>query len=544
MISKIYCIKCILIKLKFVLIITTLFLKFSSLTSFYKMTSLLPLKTLPPISRPTLITTAISYANGSPHVGHLYECYLGDVTKRILVVRGDDVKLLSGSDEHGKKIQQAAESAQITPRELCDINSDKFKRLHDTLGVSCDRFIRTAADADHRALVQDSLLRSQGAFDIYKDAYKGFYNVREETFVSETDAALTDFKDPVNQVPYEIVEQEAYLFLLSKYQDKIKDICEKTVVQKKALLASVQDRLDDLKDLCITRPKTDFTWGIDFVLDDNHIVYVWFDALLNYITGRNSLFPSIDDVDTIHIIGKDIVWFHAVIYPAILESCGYPLFNTILVHGHVVDEKGQKLSKSLGNVIDPNELFAAYPVDAVRFYFFLEHNHNGDDLKFSRERLVLLHNTVLINQFGNLFQRVYKIVNGVVDLINAANDGDGDGDETCRCVISECVDAFKNGGYNLNKYRDTVFSFIQNVNAFISNERVWEKNAEGLPKVPELAKCIRDLYVILFLLKPVIPDKIEFLALQFGWKLDNVYNSSCKIVDYKLNKKFRAFSHI
>jgi len=508
----------------------------------YKMTSLLTAlsQTLPPLLRPTFITTAISYANGSPHVGHSYELILADIIKRALVVRGDNAKLGTGADENGKKIQQAAESAQITPQELCDINSAKFKRLADTLDVSYDRFIRTAADADHRALVQTSLLRSQT--DIYKDVYEGFYNVREETFVSQTDAALTDFKDPVNQVPYERVAQESYLFLLSKYQAKIKDICERTVVQKKALLASVQDRLDDLKDLCITRPKSDFTWGIDFVLDDNHIVYVWFDALLNYITGRNSLFPSIDDVDTIHVIGKDIVWFHAVIYPAILESCGYPLFNTILVHGHVVDEKGQKLSKSLGNVIDPNELFAAYPVDAIRFYFFLEHNHNGDDLKFSRERLVLLYNTVLVNQFGNLFQRVYKIVNGVVDLINAVNDGDGD--ETCRCVVSECVNAFKNDGCNFNKYRDTVFSLVQNVNAFISNERVWEKNAEGLPKVPELAKCIRDLYVILFLLKPVIPAKIEFLALQFGWKLDNVYNSSCKIVDYKLNKKFRAFNHI
>ena len=492
------------------------------------------LPTLPPLS--TLVTTAISYTNGSPHLGHLYGLYVADYTKRILCIRGDNVKLSTGTDEYGKKIQQAAEAAQITPQELCNINSDKFKQLTISAGVSFDRFIRTT-DADHRELVKDSLLRAQP--DIYKAAYKGLYNVREESFVSETDAALTDFKDPVTGVPYEIVEQEAYIFLLSKFQAKIKDISERTVVQKKAL-ATLQDRLTDLKDLCITRPKSEFTWGIDFVLDDSHIVYVWFDALLNYITGRNSLFPSISDVDTIHVIGKDIVWFHAVIYPAILESCGYPLFNTILVHGHVLDEKGQKLSKSLGNTIDPNELLATYPLDAIRFYFFLEHNHNGEDIKFSRERLVLLYNTILINQFGNLFQRVYKIVNGVVDLINAINEVD----DSYKCVVSECVNAFKNGGYNLNEYWDTIISLVQNANAFIGNERVWEKNAEGLPKVPELAKCIRELYVIVVLLKPIIPDKIDYLALQFGWKFDNIYNSSCQIVDYKLNKQFRAFARI
>lgn len=222
-----------------------------------------------------LITTAISYPNGPPHIGHMYEGIIADIINRLHISLGQNSYLLTGTDEHGKKIQQSAELRQITPQELCDINSEIFKTMLYRSGVKYSRFIRTT-DQDHIDLVKEAIIECKDL--IYKSKYTGYYNIREEVFITENEASLTDYKDPVTGIPYEIKEEETYKFRLSKFKEFIIENLHKV---KGFNVREFDSRLEDLQDLTITRSKSDFTWGIDFPLDDDHIIYVWMENLLN-----------------------------------------------------------------------------------------------------------------------------------------------------------------------------------------------------------------------------------------------------------------------
>ena len=321
-----------------------------------------------------LITTAISYTNGDPHIGHLYEIILADFLKKIFALKNPNVQLLTGTDEHGKKIEETSKLKHLETKKFCDINSKKFRDLYDRINIDYDYFIRTT-DENHKQLVKESLIKSMNNNDIYLDKYEGWYNIREENFLSELEAKESNYIDPISNKPYEKIKEESYYFKLSKYKDFIKD--NLNIVIPKA--EDLDNRFENLKDLSISR--TSFNWGIEFPFDSKHITYVWFDALLNYVTGSQILGKS---NEIYHLIGKDILWFHSVIYPAILKSCSYEEYfpKKILVHGFVLDKNRQKMSKSLGNVIDVNYLLDKFNEESIRFYF-LRNTKLGEDFVFN-----------------------------------------------------------------------------------------------------------------------------------------------------------------
>lgn len=444
-----------------------------------------------------LTTTAISYTNGKPHIGHLYELILAD-----FIARRDGSPLLTGTDEHGKKIEQVAISSELSPFDLCTRNSNLFRKLADDSQVSYARFIRTT-DEDHKELVKRCILDSYRKDDIYSSIFNGWYSIREESYITETDARLTDFKDPVSGIKYEKVCEPAYFFRLSKYREEIKNALKRIDIQPQYALSSIYERLDNLKDLCISRSKVSgggTSWGIPFPLDDSHVVYVWFDALLNYITGARSI-HSDSHREISHIIGKDIVWFHTAIYLGILMSCN--LFDEfcprrIIVHGFIVDENGRKMSKSIGNAIDVDTLQAKFPVEAIRFYF-LYTTIMGADCKFSESDLIEVYNNILVKQFGNLFQRLYTLLKPVQGEVNEyLND----------------LSFSSRREESLSDYFSYIQKLIADANAHLQFHKPWEKS--GDEKISILVFSVKILIELLQLLLPVIPHKCNELMRYLG----------------------------
>lgn len=491
----------------------------------------------------TLITTAISYTNGGPHIGHLYESVLSDFLLKSFKLFSN-VKLLTGTDEHGKKIETTAQSQNMTPLELCNINSIKFKLLNDKLGVNYDHFIRTT-DENHKKLVTESILASESNGDVYLDKYTGYYNVREECFVSELEAAQSNYLDTVTGKPLEKITEESYFFKLEKYKEYIKNLNQSGLVFPPTCFAT-DSRLDTLKDLSISR--TSFNWGIEFpklVSEEKHIVYVWFDALLNYVTGSKILFdqdkPALpcsssrarDSPDTtIHLIGKDIIWFHSVIYPAILKSCGYDEYQAknILVHGFILDKNGIKMSKSLGNVIDVDYLLDKYPVDAIRYYLIMETTW-GEDIKFNEDRLKELYNNQLIKDFGNLYQRLYTLTKPLQKEINEYFINKDN-------LIRKSIDQFINElepitkSYNIYKYKSLIQTLCTNTNKELTDKKPWDKTTNLENKIQIIGSLLVEMNKIMILLNPIIPNKINQLRNWLGW--ENIYNCQLNITVDKI----------
>jgi methionyl-tRNA synthetase len=480
-----------------------------------------------------LITTAISYTNGSPHIGHLYESVLSDFLLKSFKLFSN-VKLLTGTDEHGKKIETTALSQNITPLELCNMNSIKFKLLNNKLGVNYDHFIRTT-DENHKNLVTESILLSESNGDIYLDNYTGYYNVREECFVSELEAVQSNYLDIVTGKPLEKITEESYFFKLEKYKEYIKNLNQSGLVFPSTCFVT-DSRLDTLKDLSISR--TSFNWGIEFpklVSEEKHIVYVWFDALLNYVTGSKLLFDQ-DKLDTtIHLIGKDIIWFHSVIYPAILKSCCYEEYQAknILVHGFILDKNGIKMSKSLGNVIDVDYLLDKYPIDAIRYYLIMETSW-GEDIKFNEDRLKELYNNQLIKDFGNLYQRLYTLTKPIQNEINQYFINNNN-------LIRKSIDQFINDlepitkSYAIYKYKSLIQTLCTNTNKELTDKKPWVSTTNLENKIQIIGFLLIEMNKIMILLNPIIPNKINQLRKWLGW--ENIYN-------YKLNitvDKIKAF---
>jgi methionyl-tRNA synthetase len=475
----------------------------------------------------TLLTTAISYTNGSPHIGHLYESILADFMKKSLGLFSN-TKLLTGTDEHGKKIESTAQNLNTSPIELCNYNSNKFKEMNNKLNVSYDYFIRTT-QSDHKTLVKESIIKSYNNNDIYLSNYSGYYNVREECFVSDIDAAQTDYLDPVTGKPYDKICEESYYFKLKDYKDHIKELLDSGLIFPPNKFP-FDERLNSIKDLSISR--TSFNWGIDFPIQDSknkHIVYVWFDALLNYVTGAKLLNEENQFNKIIHIIGKDILWFHSVIYPAILKSCEHYRYQptNILVHGFILDKNGTKMSKSLGNVINIDELLIKFPIEAIRYYLIME-TIWGEDIKFNEERLKDLYNNNLIKDFGNLFQRLftlskplqfelnkYFMVNQSL-IINLQN--------TFLIKLKEISES-----YSLNKYKTLIFALCSHSNKEINDQKPWEKNVDFETKIKVIGNLLIELNQIMILLYPIITEKINELRGLLGWSSDNIYKLDLNI---------------
>lgn len=368
------------------------------------------------MSQPYYVTTAIAYPNGDPHVGHAYEYIATDAIARFKRLDGFDVRFLTGTDVHGLKMAETAAKLGVPTAELARSNSDVFQRLQEKLNVSFDRFIRTS-DADHYEASKAIWTRMVDAGDVYLDKYSGWYSVRDERFFTEAETTVgadgvriaTETGTPVTWT-----EEETYFFKLSAYTDRLlalyaehPDFIEPEV-RRNEIVSFVSG---GLRDLSISR--TTFDWGVPVPGHPDHVMYVWVDALTNYLTGVG--FPDTDSEPfrrywpaDLHMIGKDIIRFHAVYWPAFLMSAGIELPKKVFAHGFLFN-RGEKMSKSVGNVVDPNDLVDTFGVDQLR-YFLLREVPFGQDGSYSEEGIIARINADLANEFGNLAQRSLSMV--------------------------------------------------------------------------------------------------------------------------------------
>ncbi|WP_269933463.1 methionine--tRNA ligase [Aminobacter sp. HY435] len=360
------------------------------------------------------ITTAISYPNGKPHIGHAYELIASDALARFQRHDGKDVFFLTGTDEHGIKMLQTANREGISARELADRNSNEFKKMATLLNASNDDFIRTTEER-HYAASQAIWKAMADRGDIYKSSYAGWYSVRDEAYYGEeeTEVRADDVRYGPQGTPVEWVEEESYFFRLSAYQDKLLALYENQPdfigpnERRNEVASFVRS---GLKDLSISR--TTFDWGVPVPGDDKHVMYVWVDALTNYITAAG--YPDANAEKwgywpaNVHVIGKDIVRFHAVYWPAFLMSAGIELPKRVFGHGFLFN-RGEKMSKSLGNVVDPFTMVGHYGLDQVR-YFLLREVPFGQDGSYSHEAIVNRTNADLANDLGNLAQRSLSMI--------------------------------------------------------------------------------------------------------------------------------------
>jgi methionyl-tRNA synthetase len=391
-----------------------------------------PLPVVPATRNTYYITTAIAYPNGVPHIGHAYEAIATDALARFQRLDGKDVFFLTGTDEHGLKMVQTAEAEKLPTMEVATRNAQRFKDMDERLNVSFDRFIRTTEEQHHRSS-QEIWKRMAASGDIYLDSYAGWYSVREEAYYAEDETVVGE--DGVRRgpqgTPVEWVEENSYFFKLSAYQDRLLALYQSQPdfigpdSRRNEVISFVKS---GLRDLSISR--TTFDWGVRVPGDPEHVMYVWVDALTNYITGVG--FPDQSDPNwrywpaDVHIIGKDIIRFHAVYWPAFLMSAGIAVQKRVYAHGFLFN-RGEKMSKSVGNVVDPFNLADQYGVDQMR-YFFLREVPFGQDGSYNHEAIVARINADLANDLGNLAQRSLSMIGkqyqGVLPEPGAFTDND------------------------------------------------------------------------------------------------------------------------
>ncbi|MBN8966027.1 MAG: methionine--tRNA ligase [Rhizobiales bacterium] len=427
------------------------------------------------------ITTAISYPNGPPHIGHAYEVIATDAIARFMRLDGYEVFFLTGTDEHGQKIQQTAAREGITARELVDRNVPRFQAMVERMNCSNDDFIRTTQERHHRSS-QAIWERMEKNGDIYLDKYAGWYSVRDEAYYAEDETHLNEHKVRIatkTGTPVEWVEEESYFFRLSAYQQKLLDLYASVpdfVLPKERLNEVASFVRGGLQDLSISR--TTFDWGIRVPGNDKHIMYVWVDALTNYITAVG--FPDVDSPTfkrywpaDLHVIGKDIVRFHAVYWPAFLMSAGVDVPRRILSHGFLFN-RGEKMSKSVGNVIDPFTMTDTYGVDQFR-YFFLREVPFGQDGNYSHEAIVNRINADLANDLGNLAQRSLSMVarqrGGALPEPGAFSDNDKAILAAADAMIGAAREHMKAQG--LNHVLNAVWAVVAEANRYFAGEAPW-----------------------------------------------------------------------
>jgi methionyl-tRNA synthetase len=429
---------------------------------------------------PFYITTAISYPNGRPHIGHAYEAIAADAIARFQRQRGREVRFQTGTDEHGLKMARKAAEQGRTARDLADEMSGLFQAMCDALDVKYDRFIRTVEDDHHRA--SQTIWRAMDANgDLYLDRYEGWYSVRDEAYYDESELVPGEGDERLSPqgTPVEWTVEESWFFRLSKYQEPLlalyRDNAEflQPDSRRNEMIAFVSG---GLRDLSVSR--TSFDWGVKVPGSDGHVMYVWVDALTNYLTGLGypddtELFAKFWPAD-LHLIGKDIVRFHAVYWPAFLMSAGIALPNKVFGHGFLLN-RGQKESKSLGNVTDPLELAERFGVDVLR-YFFLREVTFGQDGSYSAQAIVTKTNAELANGFGNLAQRtlslIYKNCDGGLPEIRGHTQADNDlFDIVDRVIAQDMPVAYDRLAFShaLDAWMGAVFA----CNAYIDDQAPW-----------------------------------------------------------------------
>ena len=425
------------------------------------------------------ITTAIAYPNGSPHIGHAYEAIATDVLARFARLDGKDVFFLTGTDEHGQKMVQTAAGEGMTAAALATRNAGRFKEMDERLNVSFDRFIRTTEEQHHRSS-QEIWRRMEANGDIYADTYAGWYSVRDEAYYAEDETRLND--DGVRLgpqgTPVDWVEEKSYFFRLSQYQDKLLKLYADHPdfigpdSRKNEVVSFVKG---GLRDLSISR--TTFDWGVKVPGDEEHVMYVWVDALTNYITGVG--FPDESDKNwrywpaDVHIIGKDIIRFHAVYWPAFLLSAGIPLPKRIYAHGFLFS-RGEKMSKSVGNVVDPFNLADQYGVDQVR-YFFLREVPFGQDGNYNHEAIVARINADLANDLGNLAQRSLSMIAKQLGGVLPEPGEFSDNDNAILAMADGMVAASRAAmaTQQIHHWLNAVWAVVAEANRYFAGEAPW-----------------------------------------------------------------------
>jgi methionyl-tRNA synthetase len=432
------------------------------------------------LKSPYYITTAIAYPNGAPHIGHAYEAIATDAIARFMRLDGYDVFFLTGTDEHGQKMQQTAVKEGLTPAQLVERNVPRFQAMVKRMDCSNDGFIRTTEKQHHRssaALWQ----RMEKAGDIYLSKYTGWYSVRDEAFYDESETTVTENGGRLGPqgTPVEWVEEESYFFRLSAYQQKLLDLYKKQpdFVLPETRLNEVSSFVKGgLQDLSISR--TTFDWGIPVPGNPKHIMYVWVDALTNYLTGVD--FPDTGSEKfrrywpaNLHVIGKDIVRFHAVYWPAFLMSAGIELPRRVFSHGFLFN-RGEKMSKSVGNVIDPFALADAYGVDPLR-YFLLREVPFGQDGHYSHEAIVARTNADLANDLGNLAQRSLSMIGKQLDGV-LPQPGDFTANDKAMLAAADGMIANARESMatqQLHHVLNQVWAVVADANRYFAGEAPW-----------------------------------------------------------------------
>ena len=468
---------------------------------------------------PFYVTTAIAYPNGAPHVGHAYEYVATDAIARFKRLDGFDVRFLTGTDEHGLKMAQAAASEGIATADFARRNSDQFQRLQELLNISFDRFIRTT-DPDHYAASTAIWQRMAEAGDIYLDSYSGWYSVRDERFFTESETEVTADGTRVateTGTPVTWTEEQTYFFRLSAYTERLlahyaahPDFIAPEV-RRNEVVSFVSG---GLRDLSISR--TSFTWGVPVPGDPEHVMYVWVDALTNYLTGagypdtESTLYQRYWPAD-LHMIGKDIIRFHTVYWPAFLMSAGIELPRRVFAHGFLYN-RGEKMSKSVGNVVDPVSLVESFGVDQVR-YFLLREVPFGQDGSYSEDGIVNRINTDLANELGNLAQRSLSMVNknldGIVPAPGEFSPADTELLELAAGLLARVRDAFDEQA--MHQGLEAIWLMLGAANRYFSAQEPWvlRKSADEADQVrfrTVLYTTCEAVRVAAVLVQPVMPE--------------------------------------
>ncbi len=475
------------------------------------------------MAEPYYITTAINYANGRPHIGHAYEAIAADVIARFQRAQGRDVRFQTGTDEHGLKMARKAAEEGRTVRALADEMSLYFQDMCKVLNIQYDRFIRTVEE-DHRRASQALWRAMEAAGDLYLDRYEGWYSVRDEAYYDEKELTPGEGGEKLSPqgTPVEWTVEESWFFKLSKYQEPLLELYRnlpqfiRPSSRRNEMIAFVSG---GLRDLSISR--SSFDWGVPVPGSEKHVMYVWVDALTNYLTGlgypdTSGNFAKFWPAD-VHLIGKDIVRFHAVYWPAFLMSAGLPLPRQVYGHGFLLN-RGIKESKSVGNVTDPVALARRYGVDPLR-YFLMREVAFGHDGSYSEEAIVTRCNAELANSFGNLAQRtlsmVHKNMGGRLEreLVELPDDRE-------LADIVQQRNQFLRDGFADFAFSEGLESWMQAVfacNQYIDEQAPWTLRKTDEPRMRQvLTVLFKQIRALAIVVRPVVPDSIDALLDQMG----------------------------
>ncbi|MCE4625952.1 MAG: methionine--tRNA ligase [Desulfurococcales archaeon] len=467
------------------------------------------------------VTTPIYYPNADPHIGHAYTTVYADSLARFHRLLGDETFFLTGTDEHGLKLQRAAEERGLHPKEFVDQMAEKFKRYWAMLDISYDRFIRTT-DPDHERLVKHVALEMYRRGFIYREKYSGWYCVSCEKFYSPGEYIVVEGKPycPIHRKPLEWVEEDTYYFRMSEFQDYILKVLEeekRVYPEQYAREVASKIRKEGLRDVSIARPKSRVWWGVEAPFDPDYTIYVWFDALLNYITGAgyledrgrfNRLWPEAH-----HVIGKDILWFHTAVWFSMLKAIDVEPPKKVIVHAFLI-RRGLKMGKSAGNVVRIEDLLERYNGSDGARYVLMRIFNPHKDVEYTAELLDSIYNSELADNYGNLVRRVgvlaRKKLGGTVES-ETVDEGLATAIEKAARKYVEEMD-----NYRIQEALAAVMDLLREANAYINREKPWEK---GEPR-RELYSLLEVIRASTTMLHPVIPKATVRLAEAFGFKIE------------------------